>query len=322
MLSTGCKRNQKLPDISNIKVNTQITRLDNDLFAIDPASIVDSVPVLLKKYGEMFYIYSYQVIKIGDPKNPEFANNLKLFVTDYNMNKVYAQVNSEFANLQWLENDLNIAFRYYKYYFPNKAIPKLVTLISGFNQSIVTSDTLMGISLDKYLGANCEFYKAMALPAFMRAGMTKERLPIDCMRAWLLTEFEKSDSTNTLLSHLLYQGKLLYCLKQFMPNKPDTLIMGYTQQQWQWCQANEKQMWTFLVENKTIFKTDYLTINKFTGDAPFTKDFTNQSPGKAAVWLGYNIIFHYMRHNPNISTPILINNTNYQEILRKSKYRP
>ena len=80
-------------------------------------------------------------------------------------------------------------------------------------------------------------------------------------------------------------------------------------------------MWTFLVERKMLFSTDYMTINKLINPTPFTALFTNESPGRAAVWLGYKIIESYMKNN-DVSIPQLIADENYQGILERSKFNP
>ena len=98
-------------------------------------------------------------------------------------------------------------------------------------------------------------------------------------------------------------------------------MFGYTPDQMRWCQNNIAQMWTYLVEKKMLYKTDYLTINKLIAPAPFTSFFTRESPGRAAVWLGYQIIDSYMRHNKVTLETLLLDN-DYQKILAKAKFRP
>ena len=50
-----------------------------------------------------------------------------------------------------------------------------------------------------------------------------------------------------------------------------------------------------------LFNTDQFTIRKLTGEAPLQAYFTNESPGRAAVWLGFRIVESYMMKNPDIS---------------------
>jgi hypothetical protein len=81
-------------------------------------------------------------------------------------------------------------------------------------------------------------------------------------------------------------------------------------------------MWQYLVENDLVFKTDHFIIRKLIGEAPFTSYFTNESPGRAALWLGFRIVESYMARNKGIGLESLMNDINIQGILEKSKYNP
>ena len=81
-------------------------------------------------------------------------------------------------------------------------------------------------------------------------------------------------------------------------------------------------MWEYLVEHKMLFETDRMNILKFTGSGPFTRDFTPESPARAAVWLGWRIVEEYMRRNPEITLEDLMRDNDFQKILTLSKYNP
>ena len=98
--------------------------------------------------------------------------------------------------------------------------------------------------------------------------------------------------------------------------------MGFTEDQIKWCKNNETQMWTRLVEEKLLFSTDPMNIRKLVEDAPNTRFFTTESPGRAAVWQGWQIINAYVERNPNLSVHQVMSKRNYQELLRLSRYNP
>jgi hypothetical protein len=320
--SLSCKHTRKNPDISNIKIDLKILRFEQDLFKADFEKFADSLPFFRKKYGEFFDIFNFKIIRIGSDRNPAYPNLLRDFVTDYNMSKVYKEVSMQFTDFQELQLKITDAFRTYKYYFPEMPVPVIVTCITGFNQSIITTDSLLGIGLDRYLGSGCEYYSRLGLSLYLQRNMHKYKIPTDCIRGWALTQFAMSDSSTNLLSNILYQGKVCYFTKSLMPSEQDSLITGMSTIQVEWCQTNEANMWAYLVENKLLFKSDYQTVNKFIGNAPFTKEFGRNSPGRAAVWLGWQIINRYMDQNIDISLPALMRENDYQKILRLSKYKP
>jgi hypothetical protein len=299
-----------------------IQRFEKDLFSLDFEQIRDTLPYLKKKYGEFLDIFDYKVVRIGSTDNPSYPDLLKGFITDYYMYEDYMKVSKTFPNLNDLQTTLTRSFKLFKYYFPKMSVPRIFTYVSGFNQSIITTDTILGISLDKYLGQSCEFYSKLELPLYLRYNMNKNKIAPDCIRAWGITQFEMSDSASNLLSNMIYQGKILYFTKALMPDEQDSLIIGFSKAQFDWCRKNEKNMWTYLVENKQLFVSDYLTISKYINEGPFTKDFSRQSPARAAIWVGWQIVNKYMDRNPDITLSELMKENNYQKILKLSKYRP
>jgi hypothetical protein len=81
-------------------------------------------------------------------------------------------------------------------------------------------------------------------------------------------------------------------------------------------------MWQYLIEHDMLFNSDQFTIRKLTGEAPFTSYFTSESPGRAAIWLGFRIVESYMMKNPGVKLADLMADTNVQELLEKAKYSP
>ena len=110
--------------------------------------------------------------------------------------------------------------------------------------------------------------------------------------------------------------------KCMMPEINDTVLFGFTEGQMKFCRNNERQMWQYLIEHDLLFSTDQFTIRKLTGEAPFTTYFTNESPGRAAIWLGFRIIESYITRNKGISLATMMDNTDIQGLLEAAKYDP
>jgi hypothetical protein len=129
-------------------------------------------------------------------------------------------------------------------------------------------------------------------------------------------------SADNVLSEMIHEGKLKYFEKCMLPDNNDEIIFGFTSDQMKFCRNNESQMWQYMIENDLVFKTDQFIIRKLIGDGPFTSYFTNESPGRAAVWIGFRIVESYMNRNRGTSLESLMNDINIQQILEKAKYDP
>ncbi len=309
-------------DVSNISVNVDIQRFDKDLFHISTDSIERNIPFLQKKYGTFFDIFNYQIIKIGGTNEREYASRMREFRYYCHTYKIQEEVDKNFPNLDEVKSQLISAFQHYKYYFPEKNIPKIYTMISAFNQSVVILDSAVAISLDKYLGQNCQFYKDLAYENYRRMRMHKGKIACDVLQAIAETEFSFNDSTNNLLNTMIHKGKIMYFLHSMFPETADTILWDYSEKQYRWCEKYEGNIWKYLVEKKVLFINNTFEIRKYTEEAPFTAAFANVSAPRAGVWVGFKIVKAFMKQNSKISLKNLMMEQDYQKILNFSRYKP
>ena len=318
----SCSHNPLKINVSDVSVDLRIKHLDVDLQGMDKDRLKVAIPDLKKKYGEFFDIFTYQMIAVGGTDQENFPDLLYSFVSDTVLiRKLVPQVAEKIDTLR-LRKEIELAFRHYKYYFPQKEIPVIYTCISGLNQSVVIANNLIGISLDKYLGSGSPFYVRMGLPVYKRRNMNQSRLVPDMMVAWVMAEWPKSINANSMLSEMIQEGKQMYFVDAMLPELNDTLKMGYTKNQIDFCRKNEASMWTFLAEHKLLFTTDRMNIKRFIDDGPYTSAFGEQSPSRTGVWIGWQIVRSYMKQHPEVKLADLLANQDFQMILNQSNYQP
>lgn len=323
VLLAACSAKNKFDvDVSGITTDLKIHRFDKDLFSLDIDSLGKSIPALHEKYGAFFELYNNKIITIGSCGQRAYPDYLKGFLTDYTINEVYKKSSEVFPDLNDIEKELAGAFKHYRYYFPRKPVPGIYFYISGFNQSVVTDENILGIGLDKYLGRDCDFYRRLALPVFSINKMYKQRIPSDCMVAWATCEFPYETETDNLINQMIYQGKVMYFTDAMLPMVEDSVKYGFSSLQMKWCEASEKDMWVYLVEKKQLFISDFLSLKKYMDDGPFTPYFSRKSPARACVWLGRQIVGSYMEKNPGVTLEVLMKDNNYQNIFTKARYKP
>ena len=320
-LLSSCTRNPLKIKVSDVKIDLKIKHLDVDLLKQTQDQIKTSIPELEKSYDEFFKIFTYRMIAIGGSDQNNFPEMLFSFISDTLIRKLEIKVAEKIDTIQ-LRDELETAFKHYKYYFPEKDIPVIFTCISGFNQSVVIAEKLIGISLDKYLGSDSPFYQQLGLPLYKRRNMNPAKIVPDVLVSWATTEWPKPDQANNLLSQMIQEGKMMYFLDAMQPNLDDTLKIGFTKRQLEFCKKNEASMWTYLAEHKELFTTDRMSIKRYIDDGPYTAAFSDQSPARTGVWIGWQIVRSYMKQNPKIKLTELLENTNFQEILNQSGYQP
>jgi hypothetical protein len=294
----------------------KVVRFDKDIFSIN------DVTVLHEKYGSFFDNFCDYVLGIGRPDSADFQNNFNNFRNDSIVMLAQTKA-SEILNdyEQTLNNELTQAFKFYKYYFPHKNIPQVYIYTSGFNPSLIIDQNIIGIGMDKFLGSDEDIYKNLGLSKYLVQNMRKELIVSEVMSALGIDEFPLENVNYTLIEKMIYEGKILYFKQKLCPRMSENDLFGFSHDNMEFCKNNERQMWLYLVENKLLYSDNYTVITKFTEDAPFTYDFSQESPGKAANWTGFRIVEQYV-NNTDASLDKLMNETACDKILRESKYNP
>jgi hypothetical protein len=321
VIFVSCVRNPLKINVSNVSVRLEIKHFDVDLLKLKNEEVKPAIPLLKAVYGDFFDIFTYRMIGIGGQEQENFPEMLSSFISDSLIRKLEVNVAESIDTVQ-LRDELIEAFKYYKFYFPEKQIPVIYTCISGFNQSVVISENLIGLSLDKYLGVKSRFYEQLGLPFYKRRNMHPAKMVPDIMYAWASTEWPKSDQNNNLLSQMIQEGKMMYFLDAMQPEIDDTLKIGYTKKQIDFCRGNETSMWTYLAEHKELFSADRMNIKRYIDDGPYTAAFGEESPARTGVWIGWQIVRSYMKEHPKVKLSELLKNQNFQEILNQSGYQP
>lgn len=318
----SCKKNRLKVDLSGIEVSLQIVRFEPELFGRSPSELADSTEAIRHRTGDFFDLYTYEVIGIGGYGEEHFNDELLRFVTDTVYSRVVDSLNVLFGDFSKHKKKFEKAFRYYRYHFPNKPIPVLYTQMSGFNQSLIIDNDMIGISLDNYMGVDCIYYQYLGIPAYRRRNMYPEKMVPDVFYALGMYSYPFKSEKNHLLDHMIHQGKLVYFSEAMCPEYPDSTLIGFSRRDIEWCKVNEAQMWAYLAQQKLLYDSERLTLRKFLGEAPNTSVFSSESPGRAAVWLGWQIVRAYMSKHPEASLDQLFKIHDGQAFLAASGYYP
>ena len=322
VISISCNKcNEEKPRVAKVELPKQDTftikihRFEKALFEVDLKDFQNG----LKKIKPEFHFFLD-----GDLNDKANLRQLKDYLTDqYNL-KLYDDCVKKYPDLKDIEPTFTKAFRLYKYYFPDKKIPKVYTYVSGLdcNNQIKFADSVLIIALDMYLGADYKFYKNIDQPVYKQKRFRKDFILPDCIHEIAKSMIDNSKENKKFIDYIIYEGKVLYFMDAILPDTPDSLKMYYTPSQMDWCVKNEKNIWSFIIDKKLLYATDPSLISKLFIDGPFTPVFSKQSPPKTGIWIGWQIVRSYMNNNPKISLKELFLNQDAQDILTRSKYKP
>ena len=125
---------------------------------------------------------------------------------------------------------------------------------------------------------------------------------------------------DNLLSVMIFYGKIQYLTDAMLHQKSDALKMNYSEEEWEWMENNEKQVWTYLAENNLLFENNLRMITQWVNDGPFTTGLPQESPSRAGIFMGWKLVKQYMSKHPETSLDELLELKDYNRIL--SAYKP
>ena len=319
----GCgNKYQYIPkDIEPVAV--EIVRFDSAQLAVRTDSAMQDVAQLYADYEEFIPLYVEGVLRLPMEDTAYFSEQLANFLVDTTMG--FAQTNAlakeRFANVDSIQNALNIAFSRLHYLYPDWVIPTVYLFVSGFNSSVVYYDNMLGVGVDMYLGSDYPYYNQVVYD-YQKSTMEKEYVVRDLMSMYLAYNIAYNSKYNRLLEQMIFRGKQLFLLSQLLPDAPAWQVIGYTPEQWAWCEHYEQAIWNRIMEKRDLFKTESRILNSYMNEGPFTAEVTQDSPGRLGLWVGWQIVKSYMHHNQEITIHDLINEGDAQKILEQSFYKP
>lgn len=321
------KQHRPAPDVSHISVSpVRIDRFDQALTSLDTAHLHQALAQLYQQYPAFMPVYFEQIMNYGpySDTNHLLFEEVRAMLRSKDIHGLQDTINKHFPDLRWLEKQLREGFRYLKYYFPQYAIPRVVTFYSGLNNfGAVTVDTVLGIGLDMFLGENYPFYLQVSdpYPAYMLHQFAPEYIVPDCFKV-IEQQMYPPAQEGTLLDMMVQAGKQLYFLDAVLPDAPDSVKIGFTQKQLDWCTQNERMIWQYFIQNNLLYVRDMQQILHYVGPGPSTQGMPKEAPGNIGSWVGWQIVRKYMDDHPQVTLPELMQMHDAQQLLTDARYRP
>lgn len=326
MALVGCHNGRAYwPKDSEMEAQTiEFVRFDNDLLNVHELSVEQDIRVLYDKYPDFMPSFVEDILGIPAEDTAYLAQALPQFLNDtlYGFHQTNQREQEVYADIRDLEKNINKAFTRIHYLWPDMEIPPTIYLfISGFNAPIYFGEEFIGIGADMYLGSEYEYYNRVVYE-YQKLTMRKECIPVDVVSAYLFRMLPYTSTKSRLLDQMMYRGKIMYLTSQIFDELPPYEVMGYSKEQWKWCERNEQAIWHLVMDKRDLFKAESLVLTSYLNDGPFTSEVSQDSPGRLGIWLGWRIAESYMEHNENVTLQELMAEPDAQKILEGSYYKP
>ena len=333
---TACNNRNNAPDVSHIKIDLKTERFEQAFFNIDSNNTKAGLAQLQQKYPTFLPLFVTNVLGLGpiSDSNSLVYDGTKRFL---HLNQVvYKQSQDLYKNFSSTAKELEDGFRYVKHYFPAYNVPAIITTVGPMDALAPMSnnepspnylgENFLAIGLQFYLGKEFSIYNdpgyiSSVAPLYRSARFSKEYIAGDVFKLVIDDLFPDSSSRYPLIERFIEKGKRLYLLQQFLPNSNDTLLIGYTGKQLEWCKENERSMYNFFIQQNLLFEIDPALTQNFTTDGPTTQGMPEQSPGNIGAFLGWEIVKAYMQKKPSVTLAQLMRTSN-KNIFNEAEYKP
>ncbi|MCU0327211.1 MAG: gliding motility protein [Spirosomaceae bacterium] len=287
---TSCSTNSDSVDVSNIKVNVNILRIDEELMNLKDKAEIQS---FVNKNAHFFAEF-YQT----NPTDSALINQLDVITHHPDSRALYEQAKETFGDLSELKNQFEFAFKHIKYYYPDFKEPKIITTFSGLEKDIYVSDSMIVVSLESFIGIVPTIIKFMS------------------------QKYNKvNPDDKTLLADMVFFGKSFEFTREMLPNIADSLIVDYPDSTLQKTWVAQDLVWAHFIDKKLLYESDLRIKAKYIDERPKTTEVGPECPGRIAQWVGWRIVSRYRTENSDISLQDLMKNPDAQDIFQKSKYK-
>lgn len=282
------------------------------------AAALNSFSALQKmnmEYPQATKLLIEDVLMIGNVSDADINERLCAYYSDSILMQLMRDAESKFKNMAPVEKGLTEAFRILKKEIPSFPVPKVYAQVSALNQSVVVGDSLLGFSIDKYLGEDYPLYERYYY-AYQRRTMNPDRILPDCLTSYLysLYPFQWLTEYRALFDIIMYRGKIHWVVSRLLKSKSYEDFLGYTEEEALWCRKNKKVLWEWMVNQGHLWSKDPMVIRAYTHPDPSMVFKGEKIPPLIGVWIGMELTDLYMKQHPELTMDELLSRIDFRDI--------
>ncbi|NNC83416.1 MAG: hypothetical protein HKN79_07555 [Flavobacteriales bacterium] len=295
--------------VEPIEVELELVRLDLEIFKEEP--LEEKHERLREQHPKFYSQYFREILLLGPLDDSLALQNLERFVQDEEWQFAQRQIDSVFTDTEEYHQQFSEAFGRYKAIFPERKVPDVYFMNSGYNYGIYPIPQLdvLGIGAEFYLGASNPMIDRLPnelFPAYLREQMIPEHLVPNAMKGWLILNHDEGGGRADLLGLMASYGKIMYALHLCIPEIEEYRHFAYSEAEWNWCVDNEQNIWKVIIDQDILFTKERKTLTDWIGRGPYTQGFSEESPAELGYFMGKQMVKDYMREHPEVTVQQLM----------------
>lgn len=179
------------------------------------------------------------------------------------------------------------------------------------------------VGLDNFLGAGYPGYAG--IEGYMRPELRRTQCAPKFAQATLETLVPRNFNDMTLLSEMVYYGRMALGVEALCPELAPNEWLGLTPEEWAFFEENERNIWEVFVRDQLLFSTDMMIRQRLVEPAPFSKLGTavdGDIPGRVGRYVGYKLVRSFAAHNEKLTLNQILQIRDAKKFLRDAQYKP
>ncbi|MGW8121732.1 gliding motility protein GldB-related protein [Roseivirga echinicomitans] len=313
LLVMACGKKDVCQDVPNINLDLDYISLVDQIHSVEDtvalSAFLEANPI----------VRDYFFLANDYPSKSEMLTEVFNLIKNPFVDTLYQQTKQIIDEVK-LKQDLEIAFKRIKSYYPEYKVPKVQTVYSAFGNDVFFSDSLVVIGIDYYLGPEASYRPNVY--DYLSIRLTPEHLVPHIVQFTSLKFNDTGDhEERTILDEMVYYGKALEFTKTMLPCLPDSLIMGYDGESLASSIRSEGFLWSYFVDNALLYDKTPLNLTKYIDERPGIPEIDPICPGRIGQWIGWRIVQKH-KVEQGLSFTELMKLTDANEVLLQSRYRP
>lgn len=292
-------------DIFELLSRSEITKKNN----------VQELAEYLEKHPEerLYYEVIFEFVSAKDLLRENFN-----ILQNEGVDTIYREILQVF-DVDALAFEIGTAFRNVQQNFPDFTPPHVKFIYSAFGKDMYLTDSTLVIGLDYFLGEGATYRPNIY--EYLLNRMKPEYIVPQVIQ-YVSTKYNPSSALgNTMLDEMIYHGKALAFTKEVLPCVPDSILMGYNQQDFANASVSEPVIWSHFLENELVYQENPNVITKYLDERPNVPEIDPRCPGRIGRFIGWQIVKNF-QSNEDVQFVDLMKENDSQHILRRSKYNP
>lgn len=317
ILLTGCKDGSQ-KDYALSDIDIKVVRYDKLQYE---ATVMNSFLALQKmniQHPQATKILIEDILGIGKVNSNRINEKMCKYYSDTLLVKLMEDALVKYKDMSDIEQQLTEGFIALKEALPSIIVPRVYSQFSALNQSVVVGDSLLGISIDKYMGKDYPLYSKFYYD-YQTKSMSPENIVPDCFMFYLIGSYPYpwQEQPRTLFDVIVYRGKIAWTIEKIFNRDMDgQFSLGYTEEEAEWCETNKKDILEWMNEKGFIFNRSPMLIRSFIRNYAQLKFRGTKLPPSFTTWLGLRMVDDFMKENEDFTIQQLFDCPNLAERIK------